>query len=112
MAYLREENRILKAKLWGRRIHLTDTERRCLAVLAHPVDRKHLRNIAPIATTDILQRWRRRLVDQDVHHMEEGKKPGRSRVAIEYEVRISVRTHSPTLRRQLPESAQSVNHTR
>lgn len=32
--YLREENRILKAKRKGRRIQLTDTERRRLAVLA------------------------------------------------------------------------------
>ncbi len=37
--YLREENRILKAKGKGKRIHLTDTERRRLAVFAHPIDR-------------------------------------------------------------------------
>lgn len=40
MAYLREENRILKAKLTGRWIHLTDTERRRLAVLAHPMQKQ------------------------------------------------------------------------
>lgn len=46
IAYLREENRILKAKLKGKRIHLTDTERRRLAVLAHPIERKHLKDLS------------------------------------------------------------------
>ena len=41
--YLREENRILKAKRKGGRIPLTDTERRRLAVLAPPIDRKDLK---------------------------------------------------------------------
>jgi hypothetical protein len=40
MTYLREENRILNAKLKGGRLQLTDTERRRLAVLAHSIDRK------------------------------------------------------------------------
>ena len=56
MTYLLEENRILKAKLKGKRIQLTDTERRRLAVLAHPIDRKQLKDISTIATPDTLQR--------------------------------------------------------
>jgi hypothetical protein len=40
MTYLREENRILNAKLRGGGLPLTDTERRRLAVLAHSIDRK------------------------------------------------------------------------
>jgi hypothetical protein len=35
--YLQEENRVLKAQLRGRRLCLTDTERRCLAALAYPL---------------------------------------------------------------------------
>ena len=61
IAYLLEENRILKAKLTDQRLHLTDTERRRLAVFAHAIDRKRLKDMATIATPDTLQRWYRRL---------------------------------------------------
>jgi putative transposase len=37
IAYLLEENRVLKTQLGGRRLRLTDTERRRLAALAHPL---------------------------------------------------------------------------
>lgn len=40
ITYLKEENRILKSKLPGDRLRLNDTERRRLAALAHPLDRK------------------------------------------------------------------------
>ena len=50
--YLREENRILKAKRTGKRMHLTDTERRRLAVLAHPINRTDLKELSTIATAE------------------------------------------------------------
>jgi hypothetical protein len=34
ITYLQAENRVLKAQPGGRRLRLTDTERRCLAALA------------------------------------------------------------------------------
>jgi hypothetical protein len=37
ITYLIEENRVLKAQLTGHRLRLTDTNRRRLAALAHPV---------------------------------------------------------------------------
>ena len=37
IAYLQEENRVLKAQLGPQRLRLTDTERRRLAVLAYPL---------------------------------------------------------------------------
>jgi hypothetical protein len=37
IAYLQEENRVLKVQLGGRRLRLSDTERRRLTALAHPV---------------------------------------------------------------------------
>jgi hypothetical protein len=88
--YLREENRILKAKLKGKRMQLTDTERRRLAVLAHPIDRKRLKEIVTIATVDTLQRWYRRLVIQTIAPNAHGKSPGRPRVDQEIE-RLAVR---------------------
>jgi len=88
MVYLREENRILKAKLKGKRIPLTDVERRRLAVLAHPIERKHLKALSTIATADTLQRGYRRLV---VHRL------GRPRVAEEIE-QLTVRMANENLR--------------
>jgi putative transposase len=85
IAYLLEENRILKAKLAGQRLTLTDTERRRLAVLAHAIDRKRLKDIATIATPDTLQRWYRRLVVREDDRPTPGKQPGRPRVAPEIE---------------------------
>ena len=57
IAYLIEENRVLKAQLGGRRPRLTDTERRRLAALAHPLGRKRLKEVATLATPDTLMRW-------------------------------------------------------
>jgi hypothetical protein len=85
IAYLLEENRILKTKLKGKRIQLTDTERRRLAVLAHPMDRKHLQDVSTIATPDTLQRWYRRLVVQAPSGTSRENRLGRPPVAAEIE---------------------------
>jgi putative transposase len=53
IAYLLAENRVLKAQLGGRRLRLTDAERRRLAALAHPLDRTRLQEVATIATPRI-----------------------------------------------------------
>jgi hypothetical protein len=52
ITYLHEENRVLKAQLGGRRLRLTDTERRRLAALAHPLGRKRLKEIGCRSQTD------------------------------------------------------------
>jgi hypothetical protein len=57
IAYLLEENRVLKIHLGGSRLRLTDTERRRLAALAHPLGRKRLKAIATLVTPDTLLRW-------------------------------------------------------
>jgi transposase InsO family protein len=64
ITYLIEENRVLKAKLGGRRLHLTDTERRRLAALAYPLGRQCLKEMATLATPDTLLRWDQRLIAQ------------------------------------------------
>ena len=85
IAYLQEENRIRKVKLQGRRLYLTDMERRRLAVLAHPIDRKRLKEVSSIATPDTLQCWYRRLVVQAPTYKTPRKQPRRPRVAAEIE---------------------------
>ena len=57
ITYLIKENRVLKAPLGGRRLRLSDTERRRLAALAHPLGRARLKAVATIATPDTLMRW-------------------------------------------------------
>jgi hypothetical protein len=61
---LHEENRVLKARLRGRRSRLTDTDRRRLAALARPLGRQRLTEIATMATPDTLLRWYRWLIAQ------------------------------------------------
>ena len=64
VSYLIEENRILKAQLGNKRLRLTDTERRRLAALAHPLGRARLKEMATIATPNTLMRWYQRLIAQ------------------------------------------------
>jgi hypothetical protein len=60
--YLVEENRVLRGQLGGRRLRLTDAQRRRLAVRAKVRGRKTLMGVACIVTPDTLLRWYRRLV--------------------------------------------------
>jgi transposase InsO family protein len=83
ITYLQEENRVLKAHLGGRRLRLTDTERRRLAALAHPLGRKRLKEIAAIATPDTLLRWYQRLIAQKFDGSTPRRQLGRPRVAEE-----------------------------
>jgi putative transposase len=61
-AYLMEENRVLRAQLRGRRLRLTDDDRRRLAVRVFQLGRLALRHIATIVTPDTLLRWHRQLM--------------------------------------------------
>src|SRR5215467_6273766 len=62
VAYLIEENRLLRRRLGARRLRLTDDDRRRLAGRAYRVGRAALREIATIATPDTLLRWHRQLI--------------------------------------------------
>jgi transposase InsO family protein len=97
IAYLLEENRALKAHLGRRRPRLTDTERRRLAVLAHPLGRKLLKEIATLATPDTLLRWYTRLIAQKFDGSAQRRLCGRPRVAAEVEqLVIQLATDNPT----------------
>jgi transposase len=57
-----EENRVLKEQMKGRRLRLTDEQRRRLAVKAKCLGRQTLNRVAPIVTPDTILRWHRRLI--------------------------------------------------
>jgi transposase InsO family protein len=94
IAYLTEENRLLRRQLGARRLRLTDADRRRLAARAHRVGRATLREIATIATPDTLLRWHRQLIARKWTY---GCKPGRRGVMSEIQ-RLVVRmaTENPT----------------
>src|ERR1700726_3854150 len=62
--YLREENRVLREKLGGRRLRLNDDQRRRLAAKAKGLGRKLLAEVATIVTPETLLAWHRKLIAQ------------------------------------------------
>ena len=62
IAYLVEENRVLKEQSRGRRLRLTDNQRRRLAAKAKRLGRQSLNRVATIVTPVTLMRWHRRLI--------------------------------------------------
>jgi len=88
IAYLLEENRTLHTKLGGQRLRFTDAERRRLATLAFPIDRKRLTSLATLATPATLMRWYKQLVAQKFDGSQKRTKLGRSRVSDEIEALV------------------------
>jgi putative transposase len=97
IAYLQEENHVLKAQHGGRRLRLTDTERRRLAALAHPLGRQRLTELATLATPDTLLRWYKRLIADKFDGSKQRKALGRPRVPEEVEqIVIRMAYENPT----------------
>jgi putative transposase len=94
LAYLIEENRLLRRQLGGRRPRLTDEDRRRLAVRAHRLGRQRLPQIATLVTPDTLLRWHRQLIARKWTY---ATRPGRRGVLAEIR-RLVVRmaTENPT----------------
>ena len=78
--YLREENRVLKEQLGGRRLRLNDDQRRRLAARAKGLGRKLLADVATIVTPETLLAWHRRLIAQK-YDGSGRRKPGRPTTA-------------------------------
>ena len=86
--YLREENRILREQLGGRRLRFTDDRRRRLATKAKGLGRKLLAEFATIVTPETLLAWHRKLIAQKYDGS--GKRgPGRPRAAGEIEALVT-----------------------
>jgi putative transposase len=77
--YLQEENRVLKARLGGRRIRFTDAERRRLARKARALGRKVLNELQTLVTPDTLLRWYREILAFKWNYSHR-RGPGRPRI--------------------------------
>jgi len=62
LEYLVEENRVLKEQLEGRRLRLSDDQRRRLAAKGKRIGRAALDRVATLVTPDTIMRWHRRLI--------------------------------------------------
>ena len=85
--YLREENRVLREQLGGRRVRLNDNQRRRLAVKAKALGRKVLAEVASIVTPETLLAWHRKLIAQKYDGTAHGSQ-GRPRTADEVEALV------------------------
>jgi len=73
--YVMEENRVLKAQMKGRRLRLTDDQRRHLAAKGQRLGRRVLTQVATIVTPDTILQWHRQLIARKWTF--ERKRPGR-----------------------------------
>ena len=62
IAYLKEENKVLREQLGGAQIKFTDSQRRRLARKGKLVGRRGLLDLGCIVTPDTILRWYRQLV--------------------------------------------------
>jgi len=85
--YLREENRVLREQLGGRRLRLNDGQRRRLAAKAKGLGRRVLAEIATIVTPETLLAWHRKLIAQKYDGSGK-RRPGRPRTAREIEALV------------------------
>jgi len=94
IAFLREENRLLKTRLAGRRLRFDDGGRRRLAELGHRLGRGLLAQVATIVTPDTILRWHRELVARKSTHRaaRAARRAGRHASALV----IRMATESPT----------------
>ena len=80
IAYLREENRVLRAQIGTRRLRFDDNQRRRLATRAKALGRRLLSELATIVAPETLLRWHRRLIAEK-YDGSARRAPGRPRTA-------------------------------
>src|SRR5262245_9678058 len=94
--FLREENRILREQLGGRRLRFNDDQRRRLAAKGRIVGRRRLGEFAGLVTPDTILRWYRELIA----HKYDGsarRRTGRPTVAVDVEqLVVQMATENPT----------------
>jgi len=77
VAYLREENQVLREMLGNRRLRFTPQQRDRLALAAQRVERTVLLELGPLVTPDSLRRWFRQWAARK-YDGSGARRPGRS----------------------------------
>src|SRR5437667_1148986 len=85
--YLREENRVLREQLSGRRVRFNDDQRRRLAAKAKGLGRRLLAEVATIVTPETLLAWHRKLIANKYDGTAQ-RGPGRPRTAVDIETLV------------------------
>jgi putative transposase len=85
--YLREENRVLREQLGGRRVRFNDDQRRRLAAKAKGLGRKLLKEVATLVTPETLLAWHRKLI-ANKYDGTSRRGPGRPKTADEIETLV------------------------
>lgn len=92
--YLVAENQLLKEQLGGRRLQLTENQRRRLAVKAKALGRQGLRELETLFMADTLLAWHRKFVAEKSTYSRKG--PGRPPVSQEVvELVLSMACENP-----------------
>src|SRR5215471_3021752 len=78
LAYLQEENRVLREQLGDRHLRFGDAQRRRLAAKGRAIGRRALEQLAGLVTPDTILRWYRELIAKkyDGTAQREGYRPG------------------------------------
>jgi transposase InsO family protein len=78
VAYLQEENRVLREQLGDRRLRFTDAQRRRLALKGQILGRRVLEQLAGLVTPDTILRWYRELIAKKYNGTAQrgGSRPG------------------------------------
>jgi hypothetical protein len=95
IAFLREENRVLRSRLAGQRLRLNDSERRRLGELGHRLGRQLLASVVTIVTPDTILRWHRELVARKWTYRNDGGRRAGLRARIHALV-VRMATENPT----------------
>ncbi len=82
IAYLQEENRVLRELHGRKRLRFNNDQRRRLAAKGKALGRRVLREIGTLVTPDTILRWHRELIARK-YDGSEGRRPGRPAVARE-----------------------------
>jgi putative transposase len=85
--YLREENRVLREQLGGRRMRFNDGQRRRLAAKAKGLGRRLLAEVATIVTPETLLAWHRKLIAIKYDGSAQ-RGPGRPRTSVDLEALV------------------------
>src|SRR5215470_11282224 len=94
--YLKEENRILKGRLGGKRIQFTDAERRRLARKAYALGHQVLNELETVVTPDTLMRWYGKLIARkwDYSHQRGPGRPRTMSAIVDLIVRMALENRS------------------